>query len=335
MNKIIFDTETTGRPTNWKAADDDVEAWPRMVEIAWIVVDDNDEKLFSKRYIIKPDNYLIPIEVSNIHKITTEIAYSEGVELEIVLDEFNRDLKNADLLIAHNIDFDYPILNCEFKRLNIQNNLSELSRFCTMKTNEVCLFCNLGRDGKKWPKLSELHLKLFGSKFENAHSALVDAEATTKCFLELKKRGIISDDIFPGEVNNIEQPLYKPEFTNYLPSVLIVEPHPTLRTVLVQRFRYDGCRAAAVGSLHEALDICREISPDLIVSDEILEGSTALQLAQQIGSPVIVLTASTGVESITNLLNDGADDVLKRPFALEELIARARKILKRLIVDNK
>jgi len=333
MNKIIFDTETTGRPTNWNAADNDIDAWPRMVEIAWIVVDDNDEKLFAKRYIIKPDNFLIPIEVSNIHKITTEIANSEGVELEIVLDELKKDLENADLLIAHNIDFDYPILNCEFIRLNIQNNLSEISRFCTMKTYEVRSFCSLGKDGKKWPKLSELHIKLFGSNFVNAHSALVDAEATARCFLELKKRGIISDDIFFGEVNSKQQIFDEPAFTKYLPTVLIVEPHPTLRTVLVQRFREDGCRAATVGSFLEALDICREESPDLLVSAEILEESTALKLAQQIGSPVIVLTARSGVESITNLLNDGADDVLMKPFALEELIARARKILKRL--DNR
>ena len=139
--------------------------------------------------------------------------------------------------------------------------------------------------------------------------------------------------MFLGEVNSAQQIFDKPVFTNYLPTVLIVEPHPTLRTVLVQRFREDGCRAATVGSFLEALDICREESPDLLVAAEILEESTALKLAQQIGSPVIVLTARSGVESITNLLNDGADDVLMKPFALEELIARARKILNRL--DNR
>ena len=101
---------------------------------------------------------------------------------------------DVNLLIAHNIDFDYPILNCEFKRLNLESNLNKLSRFCTMKTNEICLFCDLGRDGKKWPKLKELHIKLFGSSFANAHSAFVDAKITAKCFLELKRRRIIFKD---------------------------------------------------------------------------------------------------------------------------------------------
>ena len=46
--------------------------------------------------------------------------------------------------------------------------------------------------------------------------------------------------------------------------VLVVEPHPTLRTVLVQRLRQDG-HLAAVGSASEAVDLCREQSPDLLV----------------------------------------------------------------------
>ena len=45
--------------------------------------------------------------------------------------------------------------------------------------------------------------------------------------------------------------------------VLVVEPHPTLRTVLVHRLRQDGHLAAAVGSAAEAVDLCREQSPDL------------------------------------------------------------------------
>ena len=80
--------------------------------------------------------------------------------------------------------------------------------------------------------------------------------------------------------------------------VLVVEPHPTLRTVLVQRLRQDGHLAAAVGSAAEAVDLCREQSPDLLVSAEILEQNTAMRLAQQLGCSVIVLTARSGVEAL-------------------------------------
>ncbi|WP_036903645.1 response regulator transcription factor [Prochlorococcus sp. MIT 0601] len=111
--------------------------------------------------------------------------------------------------------------------------------------------------------------------------------------------------------------------------VLVVEPHPTLRTVLVQRLRQDGHLAAAVGSTEDAIDLCRDQSPDLLVSAELLDKSSALNLAQQLGCPVIVLTARAGVESLVGLLDDGADDVLRKPFGLEELAARCRTLLKR------
>jgi len=89
--------------------------------------------------------------------------------------------------------------------------------------------------------------------------------------------------------------------------VLVVEPHPTLRTVLVQRLRQDGHLAAAVGSAAEAVDLCREQSPDLLVSAEILEQNTAMRLAQQLGAAVIVLTARSGVEALVNLLDEGGE----------------------------
>ncbi len=111
--------------------------------------------------------------------------------------------------------------------------------------------------------------------------------------------------------------------------ILVVEPHPTLRTVLVQRLRQDGHLTAAVSSPQEATDLCRDQTPDLLVSAELLEHSSALRLSQQLGCPVIVLTARTGVEHMVSILDEGADDVLRKPFGLEELAARCRTLLKR------
>ena len=111
--------------------------------------------------------------------------------------------------------------------------------------------------------------------------------------------------------------------------VLVVEPHQTLRTVLVHRLRQDGHLTAAVASAVEALDVCRDQSPDLLVSAELLERSSAMRLSDQLRCPVIVLTARTGTEPMVGLLNEGADDVLRKPFGLEELAARCRTLLKR------
>ena len=190
MNKIIFDTETAGLPNNWKASEDDVNTWPRVVEIAWMVIDKYNNPISTKEFIIKPDNFFIPLEAANIHGITTEKALSEGVDIIKVLAEFAEDLSEADLIIAHNIDFDFPVINCEFKRINMKTKLQKIQRFCTMKSTTE--FCSIpGKYGHKWPTLSELHFKLFDTSFLNSHRASSDVKACGKCYLELIKRGII------------------------------------------------------------------------------------------------------------------------------------------------
>ena len=98
--------------------------------------------------------------------------------------------------------------------------------------------------------------------------------------------------------------------------VLVVDPHATLRTVLAQRLRQDGHLAAAVATAREALEICQEQSPDLLVSAELLEETSALRLAAQLHCQVMVLTARSGSEPVVALLDDGADDVLRKPFGL-------------------
>ncbi len=140
----------------------------------------------------------------------------------------------------------------------------------------------------------------------------------------------ISSDLLSNEQSPATAGTASIQATTQSPSkVLVVEPHPTLRTVLVQRLRQDGHLAAAVSSASEAVDLCREQSPDLLVSAELLEQNSALRLAQQLGCSVIVLTARSGVEPLVALLDEGADDVLRKPFGLEELAARCRTLLKR------
>jgi hypothetical protein len=53
-------------------------------------------------------------------------------------------------------------------------------------------FCKIpGPDGFKWPKLSELHIRLFGEDFEDAHDAASDINATAKCFWKMREIGLI------------------------------------------------------------------------------------------------------------------------------------------------
>jgi len=187
---LFFDTETTGLPRNWKAPLSDLDNWPRMIQLAWFVFNDKGEKIDSKDYIIKPENFTIPAESSEIHGITTERAMAEGNDLTYVLAVFNDYINRADKLVAHNMSFDEKIVGAEFLRKNINSRLFKKERICTMMSSKE--FCALpGRYGFKWPTLSELHIKLFGKDFENAHDAYSDITATADCFWKLKEMNVV------------------------------------------------------------------------------------------------------------------------------------------------
>ncbi|MCF6307513.1 MAG: 3'-5' exonuclease [Flavobacteriaceae bacterium] len=186
---LFFDTETTGLPKNWKAPVTDLNNWPRMIQIGWIL-SDNGNRIDTGNFIIKPENFTIPFEASKVHGITTEKAIAEGVDLENLLRKFNNLIAQSNFIVAHNIDFDKMILGAELLRKNVASNFQRTPKICTMKS--ATNYCQIpGNYGYKWPTLSELHIKLFGKNFEGAHDAFADIEATEKCFWELKRRGVL------------------------------------------------------------------------------------------------------------------------------------------------
>lgn len=187
---LFFDTETTGLPNNWKAPVTDTDNWPRMVQLACLLYDEKGEQVTSEDYIIKPEGYTIPAESSNVHGITTERAMDEGQVVTKVLQEFQAYIDQSSCLVAHNISFDEKIVGAEFLRVKMNNAVKDKKKICTMKSTAD--FCAIpGKYGNKWPKLEELHQKLFGTKFKEAHDAAVDIEATARCFWALKDRGIL------------------------------------------------------------------------------------------------------------------------------------------------
>ncbi|WP_303922885.1 3'-5' exonuclease [Draconibacterium sediminis] len=187
---LFFDTETTGLPRNWKAPVTDLNNWPRMVQIAWILCDNTGKRLDTKTYIIKPENYTIPRDASNVHGITTERAIAEGQDLSAVLQEFDGFVDQSNFIVAHNISFDEKIIGAEFLRKNVRTDFGRRRKLCTMQASTN--YCRIpGYYGYKWPTLSELHIKLFGTDFTGAHDAFADIDATEKCFWEMKKIGII------------------------------------------------------------------------------------------------------------------------------------------------
>ena len=187
---LFFDTETTGLPKNWKAPVTDLHNWPRLVQLAYLLYDNQGNQINGGDVIIQPNGFLIPSEASAIHGITTEKANREGIALESVLRDFQILIDQADQLVAHNMSFDEKIMGAEFLRNLMPDSIASKKKICTMQRSTN--FCAIdGPYGYKWPKLSELHYKLFNTGFEEAHNAAVDINATAKCFWELKRLGEI------------------------------------------------------------------------------------------------------------------------------------------------
>lgn len=191
---IIFDTETTGLPKNWKLPYTATDNWPRCVQIAWQLHDKNGTLIETKDFLVYPDGYDIPFDSERIHGISTLLAQKEGVPLQEVLKEFNEALDKSEFIVGQNIGFDINVMGAEFIRAHIETPMHDMPILdtCTETTAQLCQLPG-GRGGKfKLPTLTELHKFLFQHPFGEAHNATADVEATTRCFFELVRRRIFT-----------------------------------------------------------------------------------------------------------------------------------------------
>lgn len=186
MNKAIFyDTETTGLP-DWKKPSGS-DSQPHIVQLAGILADlDTRQVIASMDVIIKPDGWVIPDEVSEIHGITTKHALNVGVPESLAVDLF-LSLQNGAIRVAHNRTFDQRIIRIAAKRF-FDDDIIEAwaekdNHECSMLLSKpIMKMLPKGKWGYKNPKLEEAYKHFTGKDLENAHSALADAEACMQVY---------------------------------------------------------------------------------------------------------------------------------------------------------
>lgn len=191
---LIFDTETTGLPKNKQAPLTDFDNWPRVVQLAWQLHDGRGNLLSAKNLIVRPEGFTIPFNAEKVHGISTQRALDEGEPLDEVLERFTKDLQKAQVVIGHNIlDFDIKILGAEYLRSGMQNAILEKEAIDTqLVSTEYCAIPG-GRGGQyKWPTLIELHTRLFGEGFGDAHDAAYDVSANARCFFGLIHESVVA-----------------------------------------------------------------------------------------------------------------------------------------------
>jgi two-component system response regulator MprA len=121
--------------------------------------------------------------------------------------------------------------------------------------------------------------------------------------------------------------------------LLVVDDDEALRTALGRALRLEGYQVDEAADGAEAVNLLGTLRPDLVVLDvlmPVLDGLGVCRFVREQGEavPVLLLTARDSVSDRVLGLDAGADDYLTKPFALEELLARLRALLRRRPSDD-
>lgn len=117
------------------------------------------------------------------------------------------------------------------------------------------------------------------------------------------------------------------------PLILVVDDDPRIISLLRRSLSYAGYRVLEAKSGWEALENVTESNPDLVILDIMLPDLDGFEVCRRLRSQgdflILMLTARDDVSDKIRGLDSGADDYLVKPFALEELLARVRALLRR------
>ena len=120
--------------------------------------------------------------------------------------------------------------------------------------------------------------------------------------------------------------------------ILVVDDEQAVRESLRRSLRFNGYDVALAQDGMQALELIESEHPDLTILDVMMPRLDGLDVCRELRSkgydrPILMLTARDGVAERVAGLDAGADDYLPKPFALEELLARVRALLRRAQAD--
>jgi DNA polymerase III epsilon subunit-like protein len=185
--QIIIDTETTGLTKLSFANRFNYKQWPRMVQIAWAIVDEGSI-LRQEGHLIQPNGFTIPAIVTQIHGINQEHAIKNGIPIHEALHKLKIAFDTCDTVIAHNINYDIGIIESEALRQEFSIKIPP-QRVCTMHLGQQYLIRSKGVRRGGYPKLSQLYEMLFGFNYSRPHDANNDVIACFHLYKKLKQLG--------------------------------------------------------------------------------------------------------------------------------------------------
>ena len=115
--------------------------------------------------------------------------------------------------------------------------------------------------------------------------------------------------------------------------ILVIEDEEKIRHFLKRGLGMEGYTVDAAADGPQGLEMAHDNPPDLVLLDVMLPGMSGLEVCRRLRTtsdiPILMLTAKEAIEDRVAGLDAGADDYLVKPFALDELMARVRALLRR------
>jgi DNA polymerase III epsilon subunit-like protein len=213
-NVLVFDVETTGLlPKTPKT----IAEYPYILQLSFAIYDLDKNEITTKydSYVAIDDSVIIEEKITEITKITADICKTKGKKIVEILKDFRIAYEMCEGMVAHNMKFDQEMITVEIQRnrkelinydpecLNLFNPIYEqlniTEKYCTMQKG--IKLCNIemppnpkfsnkipDKPRLKYPKLSELYLKLFENETipENLHNAMVDVMTCLRCYLKMR-----------------------------------------------------------------------------------------------------------------------------------------------------
>lgn len=121
--------------------------------------------------------------------------------------------------------------------------------------------------------------------------------------------------------------------------ILVVEDDSTIARFIELELSHAGYEVAKTMDGSAAVPLVEEFCPDLIILDLMLPGMDGLEVARQVRErelkmPILMLTARSETQDVVTGFDAGADDYLRKPFEVPELLSRVRALLKRTEHDR-
>jgi len=193
MKLLVFDTETTGLPEGRKPKISESDKWPHILQFSYILYDtDTNRVLQEANDIIKlPEDVVISPKSIQIHGITRNTSEKHGISIKHAINKFKQALMRADILIAHNLEFDKRLYMAECYRNKMRHDMYDSKIYhCTMKANinrcKISVTNSKGETYFKYPSLLELHKELFNTEPINLHNAFCDILICLRCYYQIK-----------------------------------------------------------------------------------------------------------------------------------------------------